>query len=62
VGIQNWLTSPSFGWNGAPYFRALVNRPWFVGDAKAGMTRKYEGLTWVTIAKAGHMVFFCGID
>src|SRR5271155_1216467 len=56
VGIQNWLTSKSFTWSGAPYFRSLSNRPWFVNETKVGMTRKYEGLTWVTVAEAGHMV------
>jgi carboxypeptidase C (cathepsin A) len=56
VGIQNWLTSKSFRWIGAPFFRALSNRPWFVNGKKAGMTRSYERLTWVTLAKAGHMV------
>jgi carboxypeptidase C (cathepsin A) len=56
VGVQNWLTSNSFDWDGAPYFRALPNRPWFVNDQKAGMTRRYKELTWVTVANAGHMV------
>ncbi|KAK0564562.1 hypothetical protein OC861_004209, partial [Tilletia horrida] len=54
VGNKKWLFEME--WSGKDKFLAAKNYRWIVDGKEAGETQSAEGLTWVTILGAGHMV------
>ncbi|KAH8081981.1 alpha/beta-hydrolase [Cristinia sonorae] len=56
----NWIGNErmtlDLEWSGQNAFVAAPLREWKVGGEHAGVTRSFGGLTYVTIAGAGHMV------
>ena len=43
-------------WSGNEEFRSSESRPWTVEGQKAGVVRSGGGLTFATVAGAGHLV------
>ena len=58
--ICNWLGNyrwvNALPWNGAKVWAASNLRPWLVDGSVAGEVRQAQGLTFVKVAAAGHMV------
>ena len=56
----NWLGNMRWTldmvWDGQEAFNKEELREWFVDGTVAGLTRSYGGLTFATIAGAGHYV------
>ncbi|EIW56060.1 serine carboxypeptidase [Trametes versicolor FP-101664 SS1] len=57
--VANWIGNDrmtrSLEWTGNGAFRAQPLREWFVDGVAAGLTRSGGGLTFATIADAGHL-------
>jgi len=43
-------------WNGMNNFASLPLSPLMISGAQAGQTKSYNGLTWIQVESAGHMV------
>lgn len=54
VGNEKWTTN--LEWNGGNEFRNEPLRDWYVNGKKAGRVRSYDGLAFVTLDGAGHLV------
>ena len=58
--ICNWLGNyrwvNALPWNGAKAWAASDLRPWLVDGSVAGEVRQAQGLTFVKVHAAGHMV------
>ena len=62
--ICNWLGNyrwvNALPWNGAKAWAASDLRPWLVDGSVAGEVRQAQGLTFVKVHGAGHMVPMVG--
>jgi len=54
MGGQGWLSVMS--WPGQSEFNGKQLTPWTVNGAEAGQTKNAQGLTWLQVDAAGHMV------
>ncbi|EEB94404.1 hypothetical protein MPER_06786, partial [Moniliophthora perniciosa FA553] len=53
IGNERWTMD--LEWSGQEGYRKEALREWFVGGAKAGITKSSGGLTFATIEGGGHM-------
>mmetsp|Transcript_15332 Transcript_15332/g.17048 ORF Transcript_15332/g.17048 Transcript_15332/m.17048 type:complete len:436 (+) Transcript_15332:1-1308(+) len=54
MGGERWLNSMK--WSGQDQFLDEEMQPWIVNATDAGFKKSVKGLTWLTVANAGHMV------
>lgn len=53
IGSINWINNMQKNWGKTP---TEVYRPWFQDGQVAGYVEEWEGMTFVTVQAAGHMV------
>jgi len=54
VGGEMWTSAMQ--WSGQPGFVSAQYAPWVISGQTAGYFKGYEGLTWLEVEGAGHMV------
>ena len=54
IGVRDMALA--LEWSGNEEFRSSESRPWTVEGQKAGVVRSGGGLTFATVAGAGHLV------
>jgi len=53
-GGQRWTNA--LNWTGQDGFNNAAKKTWMVNGSKAGVSKTYEGLSWLEVSAAGHMV------
>lgn len=54
LGNKKWTLE--LDWDGKVEFQNAVDTPWMVDGAEAGLSKSYEGFTFLQVYDAGHMV------